>query len=130
MNPNPSLYLKQQTERVIAAAQTEDLDALKAALEARAQVLRVVVESGVGNGVRNGAGDAAEQRRRDLAHSLEVGENALAALRATKRRLQTEHSRWQQMRQGFGQTGLDQTGFDQRSFEQSAASTRLLDLKA
>ena len=82
MSMNP---LEAITERVISAAQTEDLEALGGALEQRARAL---------DGLRDPV---------QLQAACEGGEIALAALRAMKRRLQAEHSRLGQMRTGFGQ---------------------------
>lgn len=90
-----SVTLEAITERVISAAQTEDLDALRQALAPRARAL------------------VGEQNAAQLKIACEGGEIALAALRAMKRRLQAEHSRLGQLREAITQgVGPANVGID------------------
>jgi hypothetical protein len=77
--------LETLTERVIAAAQTENLEALAQALTDREAALR----------------DVSSYSPEQLAAAHQGGEIAVAAVQALKQRLQSEHGRLSLMRDNF-----------------------------
>ena len=90
--------LEMLTERMIAAAQTEDLDALGEALANRALALA----------------DPSVYSADELAAALHGGEIALAAIECFKQRIQAEHGRLSRMRDSFLAVSTDAPMLDLR----------------